>query len=380
MDKKRLVLPCLRGYMGSWTTYSCMMRLSDVSELIGFADELHTVTKLSDKIQRDLKADRKEEISNYLLENEDRFFNSIVVAVYGGDPSWHDIDGLRPNSDEAKQLEFPEYAEDCLGFLSITKEEKLFALDGQHRLAGIKDSTKKNKELGDELLNVIIVAHSNSPEGKVRSRKLFTTLNKKAEAVSKDEIIALDEDDISACITRELIESDDFKFLNEDNISFSSGQVRGASNITTLVNIYDNIQKLVAFKLDVPVKKLDNFKYKDHKNLYAFIEHFFAETFKNCDDLMKVVTGELIPGECRKSSLGGHMLLRPLGWDTYTDIIISGLNTSDDQLKPIIRLVLSKDLSLSGKCLLGRLYSKSGKIMSLTANNYKKIQQALLED
>lgn len=47
---KRLVLPCLRGKMGSWDTYSCMMRFSDASELIGFAHELHQIKNLSDKI------------------------------------------------------------------------------------------------------------------------------------------------------------------------------------------------------------------------------------------------------------------------------------------------------------------------------------------
>lgn len=78
MDK-RLVLPCLRGFIGSWTTYSCMMRLSDAGELIGFADELHQIEKLSDKIQRELNSDRAEEITNYLLENEDRFFNSLIL-------------------------------------------------------------------------------------------------------------------------------------------------------------------------------------------------------------------------------------------------------------------------------------------------------------
>lgn len=113
---QRLVLPCLRGYIGSWITYSCMMRLSDASELIGFAEELHQIDKLSDKIQRELNTDRAEEISRYLVSNEDRFFNSLVVAVYDGDPNWHEIGGITPNNEEASLLEFPEYAGNCLGF------------------------------------------------------------------------------------------------------------------------------------------------------------------------------------------------------------------------------------------------------------------------
>ncbi|EJB1425721.1 DGQHR domain-containing protein, partial [Salmonella enterica] len=230
---QRLVLPCLRGYIGSWITYSCMMRLSDASELIGFAEELHQIDKLSDKIQRELNTDRAEEISRYLVSNEDRFFNSLVVAVYDGNPNWHEIGGITPNNEEASLLEFPEYAGNCLGFLSITRDEKFFALDGQHRLAGIKTALKSNSNIADELISVIIAAHSNTPEGKIRSRRLFTTLNKKAKLVSKDTIIALDEDDIAACITRRLIESDDFPYFNEDNISFNSGPVRDRTSITS---------------------------------------------------------------------------------------------------------------------------------------------------
>ena len=39
-----------------------------------------------------------------------------------------------------------------------------------------------------------------------RTRRLFTTLNRYAKPVKKSEIIALDEDDIIAIITRELVE------------------------------------------------------------------------------------------------------------------------------------------------------------------------------
>ncbi len=134
MNSKRLVLPCLKGKMGSWDTYSCMMRLSDINDLIGFAHDLHKIKKLSKQIQRELKVERGKEISEYLLNNEDRFFNSLVVAVYDGEPCWHEISKLRPSSEDALKLEFPDFAEHCIGFLSINRKEKFFALDGQHRV------------------------------------------------------------------------------------------------------------------------------------------------------------------------------------------------------------------------------------------------------
>ncbi|AXD92694.1 hypothetical protein CHE40_23020 [Salmonella enterica] len=69
---------------------------------------------------------------------------------------------------------------------------------------------------------------------------MFTTLNKKAKPVNKAAIIALDEDDISACATRYLVENteifngDKIKFQASNNISYTD-----ISQITTIGNLYD---------------------------------------------------------------------------------------------------------------------------------------------
>lgn len=376
---QRLVLPCLRGYMGSWITYSCMMRLSDASELIGFADELHQIDKLSDKIQRELNKERAEEISRYLVSNDDRFFNSLVVAVYDGDPNWHEIGDITPNNEEAASLDFPEYAGNCLGFLSITRDEKFFALDGQHRLAGIKAALKINSDISTELISVIIVAHANTPEGKVRSRRLFTTLNKKAKLVSKDTIIALDEDDIAACITRRLIESDEFIYFNEDNVSFNSGPVRDKTSITSIVNIYDNVQKLVSYKLDVKITDLDKYRYRDHNNVFDFVSDFYSYTFEGCQELSKVAKGERPAGYYRNSETGGHILFRPIGWDLYTDVVLFGLVNVKLDLKSAINKIADHNLNMSGPILSNKVWSlKQKKILKVSAKNVKTIQKNLL--
>lgn len=376
---QRLVLPCLRGYMGSWITYSCMMRFSDASELIGFAEELHQIDRLSDKIQRELNTDRAEEISRYLINNEDRFFNSLVVAVYDGNPNWHEIGGITPNNQEASLIDFHEYAGNCLGFLSITRDEKFFALDGQHRLAGIKAALLMDEKIADELISVIIVAHSNTPEGKVRSRRLFTTLNKKAKLVSKDTIIALDEDDIAACITRRLIESDSFKYFNEDNVSFSSGPVRDKTSITSIVNIYDNTQKLVAYKLGVKISELDRHPYRNNIDIYDFVADFYSFTFNYCPELTEVVKNKKLAGSFRDSETGGHVLFRPIGWDIYTDVVLNALLYMEGELVDIVKRISIKDMNMSGPVFSNKLWSiRQKKILKISAKNIKAIQKHLL--
>lgn len=375
---KRLVLPCLRGYLGSWTTYTCLMRLNDAAKLIGFAHELHRINKLSDNIQWELGNGRPAEIAEYLLQDEDRFFNSLVVAVYDGDPNWHEVGGFEPNTEEAALINLPEYAKNCLGFLSITGEEKLFALDGQHRLAGIKAAIDKSDDISNELINVIIVAHRNTPTGIIKSRRLFTTLNKKAKLVSKDTIIALDEDDISACITRKLIESDEFVFFNEEVISFNTGPVRDKTSITSIVNIYDNVQKLVALKLGVKESELERYRYRDNEEVYDFVASFYRRTFEGCPELFSVVMNGVNAGNYRNSETGGHLLFRPIGWDVYTDVYIFLVVNVRLTSEQAIHSILTNDLNLSGDLLVNRVWSRvQKKILKVSAKNMKAIIKAV---
>ncbi|QNF21622.1 DGQHR domain-containing protein [Aeromonas hydrophila] len=378
MDK-RLVLPCLKGFIGSWTTYNCMMRLSDIANLVNFAEELHKIEKLSDKIQRELSEERAIEISNYLLENRDRFFNSLVVAIYNGDPNWHEIGGLSPKNEEAEKLIVPEYAQECLGFLSLTKKEKLFALDGQHRLFGIKRALESNSSIGDDLISVIIVTHSNKPDGIVRTRRLFTTLNKKAKLVSKDTIIALDEDDISACITRKLIENNSFIYFNENNISFSSGPVRDKTSITSIVNVYDNIQKLIAFELGVKISSLDDYKFKDHEGLYDIAQAFFESTFEKCLYSHGFNANKSDMSPYRNNIDGGHLLFRPIGWDIYTDIYIYLRTEKGHSQESAIELISKHDLSLSGNLFSNKVWSlKQRKILKVSKKNINSIRSTIM--
>ena len=373
---KKLVIPCLRGKLGTWDTYTCLMQLKDIAELINFATDLHTSEKLSEMIQRNLEDDRATEIGDYLLTNQDHFFNSIVVAVYDGDPQWHDIARLEPNSKEAELIEMPDYARESLGFLSLTKEEKMFALDGQHRLSGIKKAILENDDIGFEQLSVIIVTHKNTKEGIKKSRRLFTTLNKKAKLVKKDAIIALDEDDVSACVTRRLIEES--ACLTEDNVAFSVGPLRDKTNITTLGNIFDCVQKLISYKLGCKVSDIEKVKitFKIEQELFEFVDNFYAGTFTEVASLKEYKTTKNIES-FRNSSNGGHLLFRPIGWDIYTEAILDLLKEGEC-LENAIKVVGSNDLNMSGKIFKNKLWStKTNRILKLSAVKLKKIKLEL---
>src|SRR5690606_33481759 len=156
---------------GDWVYYSCLMTFDDLSKRVKTANEIHKSKSLSEFIQRQLNGSRAKEISDYIINNESRFFNSIVVAVYGGSPEWYQLDNIRSVIDTEEDIK-DSISEDSLasvGFLSFSGEENLFALDGQHRLTGIKQSLKENKELRDEEISVIFVGHKNDDGGLKRT-------------------------------------------------------------------------------------------------------------------------------------------------------------------------------------------------------------------
>jgi DNA sulfur modification protein DndB len=79
--KATLVLPALRGVMGDWVYYSCLMDVGNLAKRVRYAEEVHKNDSLSKMIQRRLNSDRSTQIAEYLRSQPERFFNSLVVAA-----------------------------------------------------------------------------------------------------------------------------------------------------------------------------------------------------------------------------------------------------------------------------------------------------------
>ena len=89
-----IVLPSLRGVFGDWIYYSCLIPMAEIASRVDFANEIQKNKKLSKLIQRELKRNRASEIKDYLLQENERFFNSLVIAIHGGRPNWFQV-GIR---------------------------------------------------------------------------------------------------------------------------------------------------------------------------------------------------------------------------------------------------------------------------------------------
>lgn len=225
-----LNIPAIRGILGDIVYYTSSFTFKQIAERVKKIDqELHTSTSLKDQLQRSLTKNY-ESITDYILSQKEHFFNALVLAVYDGDPVWNEIEVGFKGEDYYN-----------MGFLRLNGEEKIFPVDGQHRVEGIKDAIKKCPELEDETIAVILIGHHKDKEGMEKTRRIFSTLNRYAKPVSTGDIIALDEDDTVAIVTRNMLES--FPLFMNENISDEKKTKaiveKDTKSFTSLIKLYE---------------------------------------------------------------------------------------------------------------------------------------------
>ena len=225
-----LNIPAIRGILGDIVYYTSSFTFKQIAERVKKIDqELHTSTSLKDQLQRSLTKNY-ESITDYILSQKEHFFNALVLAVYDGDPVWNEIEVGFKGEDYYN-----------MGFLRLNGEEKIFPVDGQHRVEGIKDAIKKSPELEDETIAVILIGHHKDKEGMEKTRRIFSTLNRYAKPVSTGDIIPLDEDDTVAIVTRNMLES--FPLFMNENISDEKKTKaiveKDTKSFTSLIKLYE---------------------------------------------------------------------------------------------------------------------------------------------
>lgn len=306
-------IPAIRGKIGDTIYYSANFSFQQINELVDrkVGNEIYTSKTLKDRLQRSL-TDNTSKIKQYILNRNDRFFNALVLAVYDGEPQWTEI------RFELNENEFPN-----VGILHLNGQEKIFPVDGQHRVEGIKEAIKKDPTLASETISVILIGHSTSDIGMKKSRRIFSTLNRYAKPVKLGDIIALDEDDIVAIATRDLLEThilftgDRMKATNTKSIP-----VNDKTSFTSLITLYEcNLElfQIFHFKKNISKTKLKDFlkSRPDEEIISEYIEYLndfwnlMVNTFPEIEDFIH--SNSLTAAEKYRDPInGGNIIFRPV--------------------------------------------------------------------
>ena len=245
------LFPCVRGKLGTWSYYSTKMTAESLAESVKFAQDVEKGKVLDKIIQRILNESRaKAEIAGYLALQADHFFNAIVIAAWDGKPTFFSIDLKEdPRFDMVADRKFME----SFGLLRFVGEQNYYAHYGQHRLCAIRALLNRETDFhappgfAKEEFPVILVVPTegeNFSSFLPRYRRLFSNLNRYAKAMDPATIVAMDEDDAIAIITRRLIAEHPFFWWQRDEasrIKVQAGKAIGENEncLLTLVGLYE---------------------------------------------------------------------------------------------------------------------------------------------
>ena len=335
-------IPAIRGIIGNIVYYTSVFTFQQIVERVKkIDDELHTSKSLRDQLQRNLTENYKS-IKDYILNHNDRFFNALVLAVYDGEPTWNAI-----------EVDFKDDTYHTMGFLQLNGEEKIFPVDGQHRVEGIKAALKVKPELKDETIAVIFIGHQKSPAGMEKTRRIFTTLNRYAKPVKLGDIIALDEDDIVAITTRELLESYPLFMGNKISNAKNSKAIpdSDANAFTTLMSLYEchlTLYKYFKQKHDNKNKPYsskeinDSLKLRPNQhtlNAYKSFVTDFWNAFCRSYDGMQEFSNNLNENAAiaYRNKSGGLVYFRPIGIESLAHALLITAQRMPD--KPLLEIV-----------------------------------------
>lgn len=310
------LFPAIRARLGDWWYYTATMTFAEVAGRVKRVSEIYEADSLKTWIQRQVDEERREQIATYLRSQPQRFFNAIVLGIFGGAPDWFPVTVSTGHVQTGIQLD--DRVANAFGLMKLTGTEQIFAIDGQHRVEGIKAVLESDggSDLEAEELTVIFVAHKTDSVGRQRTRRLFTTLNRYAVRVSQGELIALSEDDTFAIVARRLV--DEYPGLSSDFVPLyrtANLPPNDKQSLTSLITLYSVVKALA-----VPTGKRSPRHLihgppheADAERVFAMQVEFWDAVKRHFPAVRAVCHSQ---PEAKKAGMyrhseGGHFLLRP---------------------------------------------------------------------
>lgn len=375
----KTTIPAIRGKIGETIYYSTNFTFKLVADLVKRVDdELHTAHSLNEIIQREL-SNNYISIKDYITSTPDHFFNSLVLAVYDGDPQWTEI-----------RFDLGDDSYPNVGILSFTGDEKIFPVDGQHRVEGIKNALQENEQLENETIGVLLIGHSKTADGMKKTRRIFSTLNRYAKPVKLGDIIALDEDDIVAITTREQLEKN-ILFAGEriKETNSKSIPVTDKSSFTTLITLYEchkELFKVFKHQKDnriLGAKELNNYlrfrpKEEEITDFDKFVSSFWEEFTDAFPEIREFVSdnSDNAAERYRPVDSGGNILFRPVSLGSLIHVISSiAIHHEKGEIKKILSRFAQLNREINSELWTSVLWDPNGKKM-IIAN--KKLAELLM--
>jgi len=352
--------------MGDWTYYVTVMGVVELVRYVRFAEEVCPNQDLDKMIQREV-SDRAKTIAEYLRTNDQRFFGSLIIAAYDGQPRFRPI-----KFGDASLL---DQIEDRVGVLQFDGTEQYYALDGQHRLAAYKIELDRDPaRYQADQISMIVICHTKDEIGLTRARRLFTTVNRYAKKTSPATHTAMSEDNGVAIITRRLIRTHPlFNQRIKVMVVGRNGKQKLAAGNAMSTADRDYLMAIETFRKcnqDLLPQDLRNeFSREQQIPSFESLETAFTSVSARWDKMIKAVEPweALLSPEANvenlRTSNGGHILVRPIGITAFVGAVATAPESLSIQH---MRTVISEFHDLDSSPWKGVIWNSAKKKMVVT--------------
>ncbi len=216
-----MTVPALRGHLGNVDYFVITLPYASLARYVEATDPNIKDPKLREN-RRPAPA-RFREIANYILGNPDSYRFSALTCTYGKEGSAQPIRWTPSH---------PTGAGQNIGLLTLSQQDPLVIVDGQHRLGAILEATEKEPSLRDESVPIVLFPYLDVE----RAQQLFSDLNRNAKKTTKSLDILFDHRDPVNTIVQALV--DQVSFLG-DCVNLEAVSVPTKSRqMFTLAGIY----------------------------------------------------------------------------------------------------------------------------------------------
>ncbi|AWB57200.1 DNA sulfur modification protein DndB [Colwellia sp. Arc7-D] len=337
--------PAIKGIQANAEYYTVMCPLKRLSKIFTTDQSQFSVDK---RAQRLINEARIPDITNYILEQREKYVFSSITACIDGSCEFISIGKSKH--------------EQRIGTLIIDEDAEIYITDGQHRNAAILEALKEDPSLADETISVVFFANKTLDE----RQRIFKDLN--YYSVKTDGSLSITYDDKPDAIVSKTI-------------------ILNSPRLTKLVhmessNLGPRSKKLISHSAVNRATKLlcGTINYDNHKKLIPIAANYWEQVVKNIPAWLLVCQDEISGGELRDESIHAHSV-------TFQALGIVGryLLENDKNWKKTLKELKKVDWSRKnknwdGRCVINGSMHNNPKAAQLTAIKIKLLIGSQLTD
>jgi DNA sulfur modification protein DndB len=240
------IFSVIRGEQKQITFYQTNLEYGEIDSLVKLPEDLVLDQLLASdtEMQRKLSWTRvKKELVPYLVDRNNSFYSALTLLI---------IPRNFEELVEGEGYDFTPSKDDTeVGHLKIYSSCFLFAADGQHRAASIKEAIRQKPNLASQKVPVVLMLF----KSKSQARQLFSDLNMNAKPISKSIGLSLETRDPMAIITKDV---EQIVPLFKDRVNHDTNSLSASADKVITLNVLYNCNDRLREALKKSLDELEN--------------------------------------------------------------------------------------------------------------------------